>query len=132
MRIKLNVWQRIGIVLSLIWFISFAEYFLHYGSQDAIRYYREARRSCDSVIKSSNDVAVSLEQKEDRVTQLAENRAKYRKCRRDARNMRGQMLSDVYKGVPLLIAADFGIIVFGWLLGWFGIVITRWIRRRFA
>jgi len=37
-----------------------------------------------------------------------------------------------YKGIPILLAVDFGTVLFGWLVVWSGIGITRWIKGRFS
>ena len=128
MQIRLNGWQGIGILVSSVWLICFAVYFLYYA-QDTNRYFREARKSCDSVLQSNNDVAILIERTEDRVSQIAENRAKWTKCRNDARKLRYLTIGDAYQRVPLLFVVDIGTVAFGWLVAWLGIVIVRRKRR---
>jgi hypothetical protein len=132
MQIKLNTLTWTGIIVSVIWFNLFMGYFLYYRAQSSNKYYIEASKSCDSVLQSSNDLAILLERKEDRIAQQTENRAKWKKCRDDIRQPYRRKLGNIYKRVPFVAAAGLGTITFGWLIAWFGIVITRWIRLRFA
>jgi hypothetical protein len=67
-----NRWQQIGIVVSAIWFIGFAAYFVEYRlTNDMKSNLHEARDSCDKALQSNNDIAILIERKEDRVTQQA-------------------------------------------------------------
>jgi hypothetical protein len=114
MKIRLNGWQRIGIVVSVVWFIGCAGYttFIWYNEpQEDILHGRfaEARSLCEQSVKdplnpdAEFDPSISV-----RKRCFNQSRSGF------AKNM---------------IAIDVGAIVLGWLVAWFGIVITRWIRR---
>jgi hypothetical protein len=128
-----NRWQQIGIVVSAFWFIGFAAYFVEYRlTNDMKSNLHEARDSCDKALQSNNDIAILIERKEDRVAQQAQNRAKWRICRDNVREQRRLTVRSNYKRLAFMFAANLGMITFGWLAVWFGILITRWIKRGFA
>ena len=104
MRIKLNGRQRIGIVLSMIWFVGFALWFSHATDLsicDALR--REPLKN------GGNENGLWTEH------QLA--------------GCRGNVHGFYWNIVVRMFATDFGVIILGWLIAWLGIVSVRWIRR---
>jgi hypothetical protein len=132
MQIKMDRLQSFGMFLSVIWFICFLNYFLDYGMKDVKRSLKQERNSCDSLLRASNDVAISLERKEDRTAKQAENRAEWKRCRDNVRERSHILRGHSFGRLLLLYAADLGTIVFGWLFVWLGIVVGRWIKRRVA
>ena len=132
MQMKLKALTWTGIIVSVIWFNLFMGYFLYYRAQGPNKYFIEASRACDSALQSSNDVAILLERKEDRVAQQTENRAKWKKCRGDIHELYRRRLDNIYRRVPFVAAAGLGTVTFGWLIAWFGILVGRRIRRRFS
>jgi hypothetical protein len=129
-QIKLNALAWTGIAVSVIWFNLFVGYSLYHRAQSPNRYFMEATRSCDNVLQSSDDIAILLERKEDRISHQAENRAKWKKCRDDINERYRRRLDNIYKRIPFIAAAGLGTITFGWLIAWCGIVVSRRIRRR--
>jgi hypothetical protein len=115
MRIKLNGWHRIGIVVSVIWFIGFAWSSL----------YQETR------VKEKYGECLHI-------SEMAEGRVdeKVEKCLAEWQRLDKSILADLGKiGVMdkrILLAIDFGTVILGWLIVWCGIVVIRWIRRGFA
>jgi hypothetical protein len=132
MQMKLKALTWTGIIVSVIWFNLFMGYFLYYRAQGPNKYFIEASSACDSALQSSNDVAILLERKEDRVAQQTENRAKWKKCRGDIHEPYRRRLDNIYRRVPFVAAAGLGTVTFGWLIAWFGILVGRRIRRRFS
>ena len=132
MQMKLKALTWTGIIVSVIWFNLFMGYFLYYRAQGPNKYFIEASSACDSALQSSNDVAILLERKEDRVAQQTENRAKWKKCRGDIHKLYRRRLDNIYRRVPFVAAAGLGTVTFGWLIAWFGILVGRRIRRRFS
>jgi len=128
MQIKLTALTWIGIVISMIWFNLFMGYFLFYRAQGPNKYFLEANKTCNSILRSSNDAAILLERKEDRVAQQSENRANWKKCRDDIRQPYRQRISKIYKRIPFVAAAALGTITFGWLIAWFGILVARLMK----
>ena len=131
MQVKLNALTWTGIIVSVIWFNFFIGYFLYYRAQGPNKYFIEASNSCDSALQSSNDVAILLERKEDRVAQQAENRAKWKQCRGEIQQPYRRSLDKIYRRIPFVAAAGLGTVTFGWLVAWFAILVARRIRRRF-
>jgi len=130
-QIKISALTWTGIIVSVIWFNLFLGYFLYQRALSPNRFLIEASNSCDNVLQSSNDLAILIERKEERVAQQTANRAKWKKCRDDIQQKYRRRLGNVYKRMPFAAAAGLGTITFGWLVAWFGIVVTRWIRQRF-
>ena len=131
MQIKLNAPTWIGIILSVIWFNLFMGYFLYYRAQDSNRYFIEASNACDNALQSSNDSAILIERKDERVSQQAKNRAVWKKCRDDVQVPYRRKLDRIYKRIPFVAAAGLGTITLGWVLAWFGILLGKRIRQRF-
>ena len=127
---SLNRWQWIGILVSIIWFIGFADYFVQYrlktGDSGTVS---EAQDSCDKALQLSNDVAILIERKEERVARQAENRGNWKKCRDDVREQRRLTVRSDGERILFLLAADLGTITFGWMVVSFGIGIVRSMRR---
>src|SRR5271169_4104823 len=108
MRIRLNGWQSIGIVLSVIAFIGFAGYAVNvlYGDQEDTLEGRfaEVRGQCEEKLKSPSDpystVGTPL-----KIRQRCFNEAHAR------------FLEDTF-------AIAFGTVFFCWLVSWLGIVVV--------
>jgi hypothetical protein len=116
MRIKLNGWQGIGILVSVIWFIGVAGYtgyILYNEQQDDVLHGKlaEVRSLCEQTVKdplnpeAEFDPSISIR----------------KRCFNEARS----------KFAKNMLAINFGTVVFGWLIAWFGFVITGWIGRGF-
>ena len=117
MRIKLNRWQGIGILLSVIWFIGIAGYMgyiLYNEKRDDVVHGRlaEVRSLCEQNVKDPLNPAAELDP----------SISVRKRCFNEAR-------SNFAKN---MLAIGFGTVVFGWFVVWFGIGVTRWIRRGFA
>jgi hypothetical protein len=118
MRIKLNGWQRIGVVLSVIWFIGFAAYTAYIWNDEEHKYW--SADQADIFSEATNECLRRSEV--DYWLDSAKWHATYDKCLYEAHA----------RYIAKMFALNFGVIVFGWLAAWLGIVVTRWIRRGFA
>jgi hypothetical protein len=132
MQIKLNALTWVGIILSVIWFNLFMGYFLYYRAQGSNRYFIEASNACDNALQLSNDSAILIDRKDERVAQQTKNRAEWKKCRDDVQVPYRQRLDKIYKRIPFVAAAALGTITFGWVFVWIVILLARRIRRRFS
>jgi hypothetical protein len=117
MQIKLNGWQAIGILVSVIWFIGVAGYtgyILYNEKQDDVLHGKlaEVRSLCEQNVKDPLNPGAEFDP-----SILVRKR-----CFNEARSSFAKNM----------IAIDVGAVVLGWLVAWLGIVITRWIRRRGA
>lgn len=115
----------------MIWFNLFVGYFLYHQALRPNKILIETINECDSTLKSSNDSAILIERKEDRVAQQSENRAKWTKCRDDLQQRYRRRLDKIHTRIPFVAAAALGTITFGWFIVGFGIIVTRLIRRKF-
>ncbi len=102
MSLKLNGWQGIGIVLSVIWFIGVAGYVLY--NVDWRGFYVCSDTAWVSHVNKSGYFILSAKD-----------------VWKDCYNV-GSFLVELF-------SKDFAVIAFGWLVGWLGFVITRWMRR---
>jgi hypothetical protein len=118
MRIKLNNWQRLGIVLSVIAFIGFAGYagnVLYYDDRDDVLQgkFADVRSQFEEKLKDpsipESSVGASVEIR--------------RRCFREAH----------MRFLEYMFAIALGVVVICWLLSWLGMVVAmRWIRRGLA
>jgi hypothetical protein len=108
MRLKLNGWQRIGIVVSVIWFVGLWLSSLHQQAQAKAKYVE-----CLHIAEETME-----------------------RCLAEWQRLDNSILANLgavgRMDLRVLLAIDFGTIVFGWLLAWLAIVVARWIRRGFA
>ena len=114
MRIKLNGWQRVGIVLSVIWFVGFWFYSA-----------REPTPAADAQLK-----LCFTEFENDKYS--SETSKRFDDCLRTANAKRFIEMYQFRKDIPGIIVADVVTIIIGWFVGWLAIVVGRWIRRGFA
>jgi hypothetical protein len=129
MRLGLNGWQRIGIVLSVIWFIGFAGYIWSQQVKSDVELYGRYLDTCYTILNMDNEAYIANQ--EDRDKRQAANWTKYEKCQSGAGAIFHERADNNYKGIPILLAVDFGTVLFGWLVVWSGIGITRWIKGGF-
>ncbi len=132
MRIKLNGWQRIGIVLSLIWFVIFGGYVWQESAKHSGDFYKSSLLTCGEILDTKQESLRYIEKQEDRNEKEAANVAEYEKCRGDAEKLFYREVDANYASIPIYLAIDFGIVVFGWLVAWLVVAISKWIRRGFA
>jgi len=60
------------------------------------------------------------------------NWAKYEECEKGTRVFFARQFEVATSGIPLLLAIDVGTVLFGWLVVWMFVGITRWVTRGFA
>jgi len=82
--------QRIGIVLSVIWFIGFAGYIWIYSVRDASDFHRWQLDVCNSILNMDNEALQYIGKQEDRDKKQTASWTKYEKCQSEA----GAFLSD--------------------------------------
>lgn len=113
MRINLEGWQRVGIAVSVVWFVGF----LFVGDYSA-RWVWYSYGIDKSVCAEKFGITFQDESKAD----IDQDRAGFAGCKTDARNA---FLGAMGK----IVTKDLGAIVLGWLVAWLGIVATRRLRR---
>jgi hypothetical protein len=119
MKISFNGWQRIGIVLSVMWLLGFALL-----SESNIRQvwfsYNVDISICDAKLREWKERSGG---KEGPWTQY--QLAEYEQCKDTALKYYGGVVGNMF-------AVDVGMIIVGWIVAWLGVVSFRWIRRGFG
>ena len=127
---KLNGWQRIGVVVSVLWAIgagiaewrSIVDHSYDYFSKSSVWCGMEASSAKNTAEILSRDIVAALE---------AEKNA-FSNCTRRALETSAEMREFNGKAALSILAVSFLPIVFGWLLAFFGIKIFRWVRAGFS
>ncbi len=133
MRIRFNGWQRIGIVLSIMWLVGFTAHMWNVEAKRATNFYGYEWKMCAIIAENELKSLLSGRYEEDWVKQSAQIDAEAKKCRDSAEAYFNKSINDrIYKSIPIWLAESFGIIVLGWLVAWFLVGIAKWIRRGFA
>jgi hypothetical protein len=132
MGIKLKGWQRIGIVMSVVWFFGFAGFVWIRDTRERGTFYGWQLKMCDTILSTNNESLQFLTKREDRGERADENAEEYLNCRAAAERLFLGEMSTRYSGIPILLAVDCGIIVICWLVSWLVVKIRRWTRRGFA
>ncbi|MGO9358661.1 MAG: hypothetical protein ACLP1D_13465 [Xanthobacteraceae bacterium] len=113
MHINLEGWQRVGIAVSVVWFIGF----LFVGDYSTRWFWYSY-----GIEKSVCEEKFGITWKDESKSDIDASRAGFEKCRTEARNA---FLGAIGK----IVAKDLGAIVLGWLVAWLGIVAMRRVRR---
>ena len=108
---KVGVMVRIGIVLSVIWFVGFGAY----------TWFSSIRRLDDLYSRDMRTCSENFDR--------TQNQINYEDCIGEATELYRSRFNVYKERIPRLLAVDFGIIAFCWSVALFGVVITRWIRR---
>jgi hypothetical protein len=129
MRIRLNRWQRVGIVLSVLAFIGLGVYAWVFEAQHRDNFYSTQLSMCYNTLRTQNDALQGLGTQEDRIEREAANQAEYAQCMNEADATLRESFNASLERMPMFLAKVLGIIVFAWLIEWFIVEIARWIRR---
>ena len=112
-------WQRIGIVLSIIWFIGFGAYiWMLRDIQHVGELYRGQLNTCSILLNMANDELQHIENLSDRNKRQDANWKEYEDCKKRASALHSRMLNDEKEGIPVIPAIDFVTVVIGWLAVW--------------
>ncbi len=134
---RLNGWQRIGVLLSVIWFVGFA-WFLWTGSKGhALDFYGGQLRMCGAILDADNSALQYIQDLDKRNARQDENWTNYEKCKENAEQFYHRNAGDYASwnqwglGLFLLFTVDLVIVAVAWLFAWLGVGVIRWIRRGF-
>jgi hypothetical protein len=125
-------WRRIGIVLSVVWFIGFGGYI---WTSEATRLQTSLLAHtdlCYSILKSANDALAHIPNQEQREKRYTENLAKHEECGDRVLRLVAAERDNLWRSIPLFLAFDAGTVVFGWLVVWLVTLVVRWVQRGFA
>jgi hypothetical protein len=102
---RLSAWQRLGIVLSVIWILGAFAFFVHRESDERHKLVELATGLCTTRSNARMDECLSV----------------YEKTRAEVQQI------PFYWPNPLILG--FGPLPFFWLGGWVCLVLTRWVAR---
>ena len=129
MRIRLNRWQRVGIVLSVLAFVGIGTYAWVFEAWHRDRFYRTQLSMCYNTLRTQNDALQDLGTQEDRAQRETANQAEYEQCMNEAdATLRATTDADL-KRMPIFLATVLGLIVIAWLIELLVVEIARWIMR---
>lgn len=114
-------WRRIGIVLSVLWFVGFPLYQLFSDHSRNLGLYEAQTAACRHALM------------EDRLSGEEQLSSRYRKCLDDA-NLLLRMADDglLTTGLPLFAFFGSVMIFLAWLIVWGLVAVVRWVNRGFA
>jgi hypothetical protein len=119
MRIKLNGWQRIGIVLSAVWFIGWVGYTAYIYKEEERKYWT---RDEESIFGADATRGCLIRAGVNSQVDPAKWSTAYDNC--------------VYQAhvwfIAKMVALNLGLIVVGWVVALLGVRVQRWIMRGFA
>jgi hypothetical protein len=130
MRIRLNRWQQVGIVLSVLAFVGIGIYAWVFEAWHRDRFHGTQLSMCYNTLRTQNDALQALGPQEDRAKREAANQSEYEQCKNEADATLRESFNTSLERLPIFLAKVLGIIVVAWLIEWFIVEITRWIRRR--
>ena len=129
MRIRLNRWQQIGVVLSVLAFVGIGIYAWVFEARHRDSFYITQITMCYNTLRTQNDALQGLGTQEDRPEREAANQAEYGQCMNEAdATLRATTDADL-KRMPIFLATVLGLIVIAWLIELLVVEIARWIMR---
>jgi hypothetical protein len=129
MRIRLNRWQRVGIVLSVLAFVGIGIYAWTFEARHRDDFSITQLTMCYNTLRTQNDSLQGLGSQEDRAKREVEHQAEYAQCMSEADATLRETADADLKRMPIFLATVLGLIVIAWLIEWFIVEIARWIKR---
>ena len=129
MRIRLNRWQQIGVVLSMLAFVGIGIYAWVFEARHRDSFYITQITMCYGTLRIQNDALQGLGTQEDRAEREAANQSEYGQCMNEADATLRETNDANLKHMPIFLATVLGLIVIAWLIEWFVVEIVRWVRR---
>jgi len=125
-------WRRIGLILSVIWFLGFGLFLWQRTVEDIVQPYSDTLKTCGEILDIDNEALQYLRTVEEIDRRQSANFAKYKKCQTDAEVTWNNTLPSNWLTLAVVVGVDLVTIALGWLVVWIGIVIVRWVQRGFA
>jgi hypothetical protein len=129
MRIRLNRWQRVGIVLSVLVFVGIGIYTWVFEARYRDRFYSTQLSMCNGTLRTQNEALQGIGTQEDRAKREAVNQSEYEECKNEAGATLRESFNVSLERMPIFLAKVLGLIVLAWLIEWFVVEIARWINR---
>jgi hypothetical protein len=119
-----NKAKRVGLVLSLIWFICFGLYFWSDVTQHSVEHYKQNYGLCYDNFNASDNL--QSQSKEDDNSRSQDS---FKQCKAQAWSTFMDEARSNERGIVILLATDFLTIAFAWLMAWAVIAAVRLKRR---
>jgi hypothetical protein len=103
-------WRRIGVILSVIWFVGFGLYAWTDSTTQSSNFYKASLSVCYGLSKPADG---------DR-------------CKNEATALFKQEADKRWEQFPLFLAFDLATVAVGWLLVWAVVALVRWVGRGFS
>ena len=84
MRLKLNKWQRVGVVLSVLAFVGLGIYAWVFEARQRDRFYSTQLSMCYNTLRTQDDALQGMGIQEDRIEREAANQGEYAQCMKEA------------------------------------------------
>jgi hypothetical protein len=125
-------WRRIGIVLSVIWFLGFGVFLWETSLNDLVRPYAYQLKQCGYLIDSSALPDYLTPEMQDKLNKG--NWDRYHECEDRAKIRFEEQLRNNPDSLRLVgvLGVDLITIGLGWMFVWGCVAVVRWIRRGFA
>jgi hypothetical protein len=121
-------WRRIGIVLSVIWFVGFGGFLWTSEVERIGDFFTSQLRTCKAIL-DADDEGLSLEEY---LKRHDGHWKKYESCQNRASAFFGSQHRELWQSIPILFAMDAATVLIGWLVVWGIVAVVRWINRGFA
>jgi hypothetical protein len=125
-------WRRIGIVLSVIWFVGFFAWVWTNDVQQKSEFAAHQVNGCYLILSADNESLQYIKDENERETRSAANWRKYHDCedRVWAFFTTEVQASHSAAALAILLAIDLAAVLIGWLTTWSVVLVVRWIGGR--
>ena len=130
-------WRRIGVAVSILWFIGFAWFLWPTREGDSDRDYYMKR--CNDTLRKQSEYLQEMDKGEPRNKMQDRYLAEHAKCQASANTTYYRQIAMDKKDARWLLSFDYLSVVFGWLLVWCMIHLVRsmiglgrWVKRTFS
>jgi hypothetical protein len=114
MRTRLNRWQRIGIVLSVLAFMGLAVYAWVFEARHRDKFYSTQLSMCAGTLRTQNEALQGIGTQEDRAKREAVNQSEYEECKNEAGATLRDLFNTSLQRMPIFLAKVLGLIVLAW------------------
>jgi hypothetical protein len=126
-------WRRIGIIVSVIWFLGFGVFLWNQYVEDAVAAYAQDLKICSAIEQYSDDFwQANARNSEELSEKLQANQDQYEKCRSKAKLQWESERPSDSMAIAAVLVIDLVTIALGWLIVWGCVAFGRWVQRGFA
>ena len=126
-------WRRIGIIVSVIWFLGFGVLLWNQFVEDTVAPYALDLKICSAIEQHRDEFwQAKARNSEELSEKLQANQDEYEKCASKAKlQWESERPSDSVLAIAVLMI-DLVTIALGWLIVWGSVALGRWVYRGFA